>query len=422
MTAPPTTTATRTVSSHLRDAPAPPMSRARYLQLVLVLGSLIALGPLTIDMYLPALPALANDLRATDAAVQGTLTGMLLGLGIGQLVIGPVSDAVGRRLPLILGVAGHALASLLCALAPDVLTLTAARTLQGVAGAAVSVVAMAIVRDLFTGMPAAKLLSRLMLVVGVAPILAPTLGGQLLLLTSWRGIFLALGAAALVLIAVAVLGLRETLPVHRRRSPRPMATLRTYRSLFRDRTFVALVGVGALMFAAMFAYISGSPFVLQGLYGLDEQAYAMVFGANAVGIVAMTQLNPVLLRRWSPRQVLTGAVLVATTASAAFVVTSIVGGGLVGALVPLFVVIGMCGLTFPNVPALALSRHGEAAGTAAALLGASQFAIGGLSAPLVGLLGTGSALPMAAVMLTVTGAATAFLLMVARRDPAGLAS
>lgn len=395
-----------------------PMSRRRYLQLVLVLGSLIALGPLTIDMYLPALPTLAADLQATDAAVQATLTGMLIGLGVGQLVIGPISDAVGRRVPLITGVSVHVVTSLLCAVAPDVLTLTAARFVQGLAGAAIAVSAMAIVRDLFTGMEAAKLLSRLMLVVGVAPVLAPTLGGQLLLLTSWRGIFVALAVAGVLLVAVAALGLRETLPPHRRRSARPVATLRTYQALLRDRAFVALTLVGGLMFGALFAYISGAPFVLQGLYGLSEQTFALAFGLNSIGIVVMTQLNPVLLRRWSPRQVLTAAVSTAGAAALALVVTASTGAfGLVGVMVPLFVIVAVCGLSLPNVPALALSRHGEAAGTAAAMLGASQFAVGGLAAPVVGLLGTSSALPMAAVMLAVTGTATALMLTVVARDP-----
>lgn len=392
------------------------LSRRRYVQLVLVLGALIALGPLTIDMYLPALPALAADLNATDAEVQATLTGMLVGLGVGQLAIGPLSDAVGRRRPLIGGVLGHAATSVLCALAPDVLSLTAARALQGFAGAAVSVVAMAVVRDLFTGLAAAKLLSRLMLVMGVAPVLAPTLGGQVLRLTSWRGIFLVLASAAVLLVVVALLGLRETLPPHRRRSASPRATLATYRGLLTDAPFVALAVVGGLVFATMFAYVSGSPFVLQGLYGLDEQTYALVFGLNAVGIVLATQLNPVLLRWASPRQVLTGAVATAVAASAVLVATTATGlGGLAGVLPPLALIIAVCGFAFPNTPALALSRHGEAAGTAAALLGAVQFTIAGAAAPLVGVFGTSSGVPMAAVMLTATSLALVLLRAVVRR-------
>ena len=393
------------------------LTRRRYVQLVLVLGSLIAIGPLTIDMYLPAFPALAADLSASDAAVQATLTGMLVGLGVGQLVIGPLSDAVGRRRPLLLGLVAHAATSVLCALAPGILPLVGARVLQGLAGAAISVVAMAIVRDLFTGVAAARLLSRLMLVMGVAPVLAPSLGGVVLEVTSWRGIFAVLAVAASLLVVVAVLGIRETLPEHRRRSAHPRQTLRTYRGLLRDRVFVALAAVGGLVFATMFAYVSGSPFVLQGVYGLSEQAFGVVFGLNAVGIVLATQLNPVLMRWLTPRQVLTRALWVGTSAALLLVVTTTTGaGGLVGVLVPLAVVIGSAGLSFPNTPALALSRHGESAGTAAALLGAGQFGIAGFAAPLVGLLGTSSPVPMAAVMAGATATALLLMLRVVRRD------
>ena len=395
----------------------PPTGR-RYVQLVLVLGALIALGPLTIDMYLPALPDLARDLDASDAGVQFTLTGMLAGLACGQLVIGPLSDAVGRRRPLLAGVALHVVASVLCAVAPDVVSLSAVRVLQGFAGAAISVNAMAIVRDQFVGIGAARLLSRLMLVIGAAPVLAPSLGGLILQYTSWRGIFVVLAGCGLLLVAVAAVGLRETLPVHRRRSARPMATLRTYRSLLRDPTFVALVLVAGLMMSALFSYISGSPFVLQGIYGLDERTFGLVFGCNALGIVLGTQLNPLLLGRFRPSQVLTFAVVTASVAAAVMVVTTATGyGGLFGLLVPLSLVIGTCGLALPNTPALALSRHGEAAGTAAAMLGMVQFGVGAVTAPLVGVLGTSTAVPMASVIFAGTGLASVLLLTVIRRDP-----
>jgi MFS transporter, DHA1 family, multidrug resistance protein len=397
--------------------PTAPTGR-RYVQLVLVLGALIAMGPLTVDMYLPALPELADDLGATDTGVQFTLTGMLLGLACGQLVIGPVSDALGRRRPLLVGVALHALTSLLCAVAPDVVSLSAVRVLQGFAGAAISVNAMAVVRDLFVGIAAARLLSRLMLVIGVAPVLAPSLGGLILQHTSWRGIFVVLAVCALLLVVVAAFGLKETLPPRRRRSARPVATLRTYRSLLRDPTFVALVLVAGLMMSALFSYVSGSPFVLQGIYGLDPRTFGVVFGCNALGIVLGTQLNPLLLRRYRPSQVLTFAVVAATTASAAMLLTTSTGfGGLFGVLVPLAFVLACCGLALPNTPALALSRHGEAAGTAAAMLGSVQFGVGAVTAPLVGVLGTGTAVPMAAVIFGGAGLAAVLLLTVVRRDP-----
>jgi DHA1 family bicyclomycin/chloramphenicol resistance-like MFS transporter len=402
-----------------RDAAAPQageaLSTAARARLVLVLGSLIALGPLTIDMYLPALPAITDDLLTTASAVQLTLTGTLLGLGVGQLLVGPWSDAVGRRRPLVAGVALHIVASLLCLLAPNVAVLGAFRVLQGLGVAAAMVVAMAIVRDLFVGTDAARLISRLMLVMGAAPILAPTLGSEILRLTDWRGIFAGLAALGVVLLAVAVLALPETLPPERRHRTGVAGSLRAYAGLFRDRTFVGLIVVSGLTMATLFAYVSGSSFVLQDVYGLDEQAFGYVFGAGAAGLIAGTQLNARLLRRWTPEQVLSVSVAAAGLSAVALVAVAATGaGGLPGLLVPLWLVLTFCGVSLPNTGALALTLHGEAAGTAAALLGALQFAVGALAAPLVGVLGTTSALPMAAVMGGAALAAAAVMLLVVR--------
>ncbi|MFZ5847052.1 MAG: multidrug effflux MFS transporter [Actinomycetota bacterium] len=400
------------------QVPATGPTGRRYLQLVLVLGALISLGPLTIDMYLPAFPELSAELNASASATQLTLTGMLAGLAFGQLVIGPLSDAFGRRRPLLLGLATHAVASVLAALAPTIVVLASVRVLQGFAGAAISVVAMATVRDLFSGYAVARLMSRLMLVIGLAPILAPTIGGALLEFTSWRGIFAVLAAAAVVLIGVAVLGLRETLPPERRRPARPAATLATYRSLLRDRSFVALVLMGGLMMSAMFAYVAGASFVLQDGYGLSEVSFGLVFGANAAGLTVASQFNPMLIRRLGILNVLTGAMLVGLAAAGVLVVVGLTGvGGLAAVLVPLGVVIASVGLSLPNTPALALTRHGEAAGTAAAMLGAVQFGIGALIAPLVGLFGSSTPVPMGAVMVTVTALAATLMFTVVRRDP-----
>lgn len=409
-----------TTSHHASGVPAiveVPVGK-RYVQLVLVLGALIALGPLTIDMYLPAFPALAAELHATDSATQLTLTGMLVGLAFGQLLIGPLSDAFGRKRPLLVGLVTHAAASVLAALAPTIYLLAGVRVLQGFAGAAVSVVAMAIVRDLFSGYAVARLMSRLMLVIGLAPILAPTMGGVILQWTSWRGIFGVLAATATVLTLVAVLGLRETLPVARRRPPNIRATLSTYRTLLQDRAFMALILIGGLMMSAMFAYVGGSSFVLQDGYGLDERTFGLVFGLNAVGLTIASQLNPLLIRTVGVVNVLTGAIVTGAVAASALVVAGATGaGGLVGVLVPLSVVIATAGLSLPNTPALALTRHGEAAGTAAALLGSVQFGIGAGVAPLVGLFGSTSAVPMGGVMVAVTVLAATLMFAVVRRDP-----
>lgn len=380
------------------DRPQSTLAGRAYLRMVLVLGALVALGPLTIDTYLPALPTLADELGASEPQVQFTLTGIMLGLGLGQLVLGPVSDAVGRRRVMLGGIATHAVMSVLAALAPSIELLTAVRIGQGVSGAAVAVTAMAVVRDLFTGRRAAGLLSHLTLVIGVAPILAPSLGGVLLQLTGWRGIFVTLAAVGVVLFMVALRGMDETLPVERRRPARIGATLRTYAVLLRDRAFVGLVLLAGLMFSALFAYVAGSSFVLQEYYGLNEQQFGILFGVNAAGLIVATQVNPLLLRRWEPQHILAGAVVLAMAATAGLLAAALTEASLVLVLVPLWFVMFAVGLSFPNTPALALSRHGEAAGSAAALLGAIQFGMASVITPLTGLVSTGSAVGMAVVM------------------------
>jgi DHA1 family bicyclomycin/chloramphenicol resistance-like MFS transporter len=388
----------------------------RYLQLVLVLGALSAIGPLTIDAYLPALPALSAEMGATDSQAQLTLTGLLLGLGLGQLLVGPLSDAVGRRRPLLFGLAAHGLTSVLCALAPSITMLAVTRTLQGLAGAAVAVVAMAVVRDLFTGIRAAQLLSRLMLVVGVAPILAPSIGSALLSFTSWRGIFVVLALVAVGLFVLALVALPETLPVVRRQQGNVKGSLAAYRVLLTDRLFVVMVLVSGLMFATLFAYISGAPFILQELYGLSPGKFGLAFGINAVGLVVLTQVNPLLVKRYGPVRVLLASVTISTLGAVALVVTTATGfAGFLGFMVPLFFVVSSAGLAFPNAPAIALNRHGEAAGSAAALLGSAQFMIGGAIAPLAGALDNGTAVPMAGVILGASALALVLFLSARRR-------
>ncbi|MBA8794461.1 DHA1 family bicyclomycin/chloramphenicol resistance-like MFS transporter [Friedmanniella endophytica] len=384
---------------------------ARYLQLVLVLGALVAIGALTIDTYLPALPSLTEDFRTTAPTAQLTITGLMAGLGVGQLVVGPLSDAVGRRRPLITGLVAHGLMSVLCALAPTIELLIVARVLQGLAGAAVSVVAMAMVRDLFSGVRAARLLSRLTLVMGISPILAPTLGSALLRLTAWRGIFVFLAVVAALLTVLAVLALPETLPPARRVPARLRSSLTSYARLFRDPTYLIMVVVAGLMFATVFGYIGGSSFVLQEYFKLTPQQYGIAFGVTALGLIVATQINPALVQRFTPVAVLRAGVLLGFVGAALMVVAAATGfGGLIGFMAPLWITIAGAGLTFPNAPAIALTRHGESAGTAAALLGAAQFMISGISAPLVGALADGTPVPMAAVMAGASGLAVVLIL------------
>jgi DHA1 family bicyclomycin/chloramphenicol resistance-like MFS transporter len=368
--------------------PDPRIDRPKTARTALTLGAFVALGPLTIDMYLPALPTITTELETTSAAVQLTLTGTLVGLALGQLILGPLSDSFGRRRPLLAGTALHVLASLLVLIAPNVAVLGALRVLQGVGTAAGAVIAIAVVRDLFDGRAAATMLSRLFLVIGAAPVLAPTIGGEVLRFTSWRGVFVILAVYGLLLLAVGFFLVRETLPPERRSTSGVAGTLRGYRSLFGDRAYVGLVLVAGLTMAGLFSYVSGSSFVYQEEFGLDEQQFGLLFGAGAFWLIAATQLNPVLLRWFSPAQVLVAGTLAGAAAGAVLLVLSATGtGGLFAVAIPLWAVLFACGLALPNAPALALSRHGEAAGTAAALLGAVQFGVGAAVSPLVGLLG-----------------------------------
>lgn len=371
--------------SPTHEAMTPVPSRIR---LILLLGVMVALGPLTIDMYLPALPKIAADLEVTSSVAQLTLTGTLAGLALGQLIVGPLSDALGRRRPLIAGIVLHMAASLLCLLATNIALLGVGRGLQGMGAAATMVVAFAIVSDLFADSAAATVISRLMLVLGVAPVLAPSLGAVVLLKASWHWVFAVLMVLAGALLVLAALALPETLPASHRRPLKVRSIAGGYVEVLRDVRFVVLMLVAALGMSGLFAYIAGAPFVLQGDYGLDQQAFALVFGAGAIALIGATQFNVVLLRRFAPQTIALWALAAASVAGLVFVGLSYANvGGLLGFVLPVWAILAAMGLVIPNAPAVALSRHPDAAGTAAAALGATQFGLGAAIAPLVGVLG-----------------------------------
>ncbi len=315
-TSPPVTTAPDTT-------PAAPAVVPGRTKMIVVLGALVALGPLTIDMYLPALPRIADELGVSSSVAQLTLTGTLAGLAVGQLVVGPLSDSLGRRRPLMAGIVLHMVASLLCLLAPSLTMLAVARALQGMGAAAAMVVAVAVVGDLFNDSAAATVMSRLMLVLGVAPVLAPSLGAAVLLHASWHWVFAVLIVLAGALLVMAALALPETLPPSHRRPLRLRSILATYAGLLGDVRFVMLVLVGALGMSGLFAYISGASFVLQGRHGLNQQSFALVFGAGAIALIAATQFNVVLLRRFTPQRIMVVALVAATLAGAVFIALSV---------------------------------------------------------------------------------------------------
>jgi DHA1 family bicyclomycin/chloramphenicol resistance-like MFS transporter len=403
------------IEASLTTTPAP--AKPRTLRYALILGGLSAFAPLSIDMYLPALPHMAGDLHTSDATLQVTLTAFIIGLAAGQLVLGPISDGVGRRKPLLVGLVLYVVSSVLCALSPSVGLLIAARALQAIGAAAGIVIARAIVRDLYSGTAMTKFFSMLMLVSGLAPILAPVLGGQLLRLTSWRGVFVVLTVFGALLLLATMFALPEPLPPKRRSPNRLAATLRGYAKLLADRSFLGYALAGGLMFAGMLAYISASSFVLQDVYGLSPQEFSLVFGANGVGIVLAGQLNAWLVGRFTERALLAVALIASAVGGLGVLAAAVFSLPLAALLVPLVVLVSSIGMVMPNASSLALAEHPHNAGSASALLGVLQFVIGGLATPLVGIGGANSAIPMGTVMASFAVAALVIFLAMTRAVP-----
>jgi MFS transporter, DHA1 family, multidrug resistance protein len=386
---------------HLADAARPPA------RTVVVLGGLTMFGPLSLDLYLPALPEFADDLNASASAAQLSITACLVGLAVGQLVAGPMSDRLGRRRPLMIGLVVYLLASVACALAPNVTVLVVLRLIQGLAGAAGIVISRAVARDLYSGSALMIFFSRLLLIAGLAPVLAPVLGGQLSRIMSWRGIFGVLAGFGAVLLLAAWFGLKETLPPERRIVGGFGRTLRGYNTLLHDRFFVGCALSAGLAGATLFAYISGSTFVLQKIYGMSPQSFSLVFGAISLGLVIAAQAGARLALVWPLTRVLgVGLIinLLGATALLITVITRLPMGVLIGALV---VMVCAVGLIFPTANALAMADYPDLAGTASSLQGLSQFVFGAVVAPLVGIAGEHTALPLGIVCIAVSACASA---------------
>ncbi|MFI1645873.1 Bcr/CflA family multidrug efflux MFS transporter [Streptomyces avidinii] len=392
------------------SAPTPPTAtvpltaaRRTSLLVTFILGGLTALPPLSMDMYLPALPQVTDALHSPAATVQLTLTACLAGMALGQLVIGPMSDKWGRRRPLLIGMVVYVLATAICALAPTTELLISFRLLQGLAGAAAIVIARAVVRDLYDGDEMARFFSTLMLISGAAPIIAPLIGGQVLRFADWRGVFLVLTVVGAVLTLMVWRGLGETLPPERRHTGGVGSALRTMRGLLGDRVFAGYTLTGGFSFAVLFSYISASPFVVQEIYGASPQAFALLFGLNSVGLILVGQINGKLLvgRVRLDKVLAVGLAVVMAAAVALLLMSTGVFGevGLTPITAALFVLMSAMGVVLPNTNAQALMRTPHAAGSASALLGTSSFLIGAIASPLVGIAGEDTAVPMAVVQL-----------------------
>ena len=387
-------------------SPEPRRPRMSTLHAMLVLGMLEAFGPLSMDLYLPQLPQLAASLGTTEALGQATMSACMIGLGLGQLVAGPLSDRFGRRLPLMVGVTAFAVLSALCALAPSIELLLLARFLQGLAGSAGIVICLAIARDQFEGVELSRMLSLLFLVSGTAPIIAPVVGGQLARMMDWRGVFWVLAAIGVVLLLVVVLALPETLDASERHGGGLRVLAGHAGSVLRDRLFVAVLCAAAGGGVAFFTYLSMSSFVLQDEFGLTPQTFSLAFAAGALASIVGNQTSRLVVRRWGPLRVYLGGITATLVATTAFLVLAASGVGVSGIVVALVGFMLCSGIGGPNGQTLALAHHGARAGTASALLGMATFLFGPVIAPLAAGIGGTNAVTMA-VTMTVAAAAAA---------------
>ncbi|KNB72845.1 multidrug effflux MFS transporter [Brevibacillus reuszeri] len=377
-------------------------NKSRRLWMAVILGSLSAFGPLSLDMYLPALPMLEGDLQTTTSMAQLSLTACLIGLSVGQLFAGPLSDVRGRRTPLLIGLILYAISSFLCAVAPSIWTFVLLRFVQGMAGSAGIVIARATVRDLYSGTELTKFFALLMLINGIAPIAAPIAGGQLLQVTTWHGVFVVLGLIGVIMFFTVLLGLPETLPTDRRSKAGIGNTLATFSNLFKDRVFMGYALSQGLVTAAMFAYISGSPFVFQQIFGVSPQGFSLIFATNGVGIILASQITGKLAGKVKETTLFVCGISIAAIGGITLLSMILLDAGLVAVLIPLFFVVSSVGIVGATGFSLAMQNQSKAAGSASALQGLLSFISGGIVAPLVGIAGNQTAVPMGIIITVAT--------------------
>ncbi|WP_313351210.1 multidrug effflux MFS transporter [Exiguobacterium sp.] len=370
------------------------------LTLILILGSLAALGPLSIDMYLPAFPDMSRSFDASASLIQLSLTACMLGMALGQLIVGPLSDVRGRKRPLMIALLAYLLASLACAMAPTIEVLIALRFIQGAAGASGIVISRAIVRDLFEGPELTRFFAALSLVNGTAPILAPVIGGQLLRFGDWHFVFYLLVILSTLMLLAVALRLLETLPLERRVEGNLTTTLKTFGRLLTDRVFIGYAFAQAFVMGAMFAYISGSPFVLQNIYGASPQQFSFLFGLNGIGIILAAQIAGRLAGRVDSERLMRISLTVVASASIFLFLALTLTDQLIFVMIPLFFVVSSVGLISTLGFTLAMQNYGATAGSASALLGLLPMLVGSLVSPLVGIMGEQSAVPMGLIIMT----------------------
>jgi len=367
-------------------------------------------------MYLPSFPTIASEYGTTASLVQISLTACLLGIGLGQLVIGPMSDVIGRRKPLLIFLALYFIASIACAFAPNITIFIATRFVQGFSAAAGLVLSRAIVRDLYSGRELTKFFALIMLINNMAPILAPIAGAGILTFTDWSGVFLVLGAVGILLLMIVTSRLKETLSEDNRVPNNIGQTFRNFFSLIRNRTFAGYALTQSFMVAGIFAYVSGTPFVYQNIYGASPQDFSLLFGMNGIGIMIGTQLVGLLNNRVSEARFLQIGLTLASTAGFFILLAVLFHGPLLSIVIPIFFFVASIGIISTSSFSLAMQDQGHIAGSAAALLGLLPFILGSISAPLVGIAGENTAVPMGLTMSAASFLSLTSYLVLVRRS------
>ncbi|SDC58082.1 MFS transporter, DHA1 family, bicyclomycin/chloramphenicol resistance protein [Terribacillus halophilus] len=395
----------------------------KSLRTALLLAAFSALGPFTVDMYLSSLPTMMHDFHTTASLIQASLTASLLGLGLGQLVAGPLSDVHGRRKPLFISMLLYFLVSIACAFSPNIGLFIVLRFMQGFVASAGLVISRAIVRDRYSGVEMVKFMALLTMISNVAPLISPTAGSAVTSFTSWGGVFLFLGILGLILTGLTTWGIKESLPAEQRAAGDFKDVFKNYGSLVRNRSFMGYALVNGILFSGVFAYVSGTPFIYQNMYGISPQLFSVLFALNGLGIILGSQLVKQLSGRLNEHHIFQGGLLLAVITTATILIVVLIHGPFVALFLAIFLFAAAIGIIAPVSFTLAMESQGHIAGSAAAVLGSLQFALGAVTSPLVGIAGENSAVPFGiTIFMTSILALISYVILVRRSADATPAS
>ncbi|RKP53243.1 Bcr/CflA family efflux MFS transporter [Cohnella endophytica] len=386
------------------------------LRLALILAAFSALGPFTVDMYLSSLPQIMEYFQTNASSIQASLTASLLGLGLGQMIMGPLSDRYGRRTPLMIAMTFYIISSVCCAFVHHIELFIALRFIQGIAASAGLVISRAVARDRYSGVEMTKFISLLTTISNVAPLISPNAGSAVTSFSSWVVVFVFLGMLGMLLTAITIWGLDESLPATNRVQGNALALLKNYKRLFRDKTFMGFALVNGILFAGVFAFVAGTPFIYQNIFGVSPQLFSVLFAMNGLAIMIGSQIVKRAAGRFTDRFILRVGLTLSLISTLAILIAVLSKGSLSSIIVSLFLFALSIGIIGPVSVTLAMESHGQIAGSASAVLGTFQYALGAITSPLVGIAGEHSAIPFGIVMFATSILAIGSYLVFIRKE------